>query len=143
MPIMTGLSGNEIYCLGLKGFAPGAPLCETPWLSPCAASIFHSYQYRCTCSVKLTVTDVGGNEASVAHTVTVEGPPSPSEAREASHVPSSPSPALSTSPSGSTASGSRSGSGAGSKPVANPIASAAGTTPPRPETAAMAAAASP
>ncbi len=23
MPIMTGLSGNEIYCLGLKGFAPG------------------------------------------------------------------------------------------------------------------------
>ena len=22
-PIMTGLSGNEIYCLGLKGFAPG------------------------------------------------------------------------------------------------------------------------
>ena len=23
MPIMTGLSGNEIYCLGLKKFAPG------------------------------------------------------------------------------------------------------------------------
>jgi hypothetical protein len=22
-PIMTGLSGNEIFCLGLKGFAPG------------------------------------------------------------------------------------------------------------------------
>src|SRR6478736_6522352 len=23
MPIMTGLSGNEIFCLNLKGFAPG------------------------------------------------------------------------------------------------------------------------
>ena len=23
MPIMTGLSGNEIYCLALKGFSPG------------------------------------------------------------------------------------------------------------------------
>jgi uncharacterized protein YbjQ (UPF0145 family) len=22
-PIMTGLSGNEIYCLGLKSFSPG------------------------------------------------------------------------------------------------------------------------
>src|SRR4051812_50066890 len=23
MPIMTGLSGNEMYCLDLKGFSPG------------------------------------------------------------------------------------------------------------------------
>src|SRR5437588_12257566 len=23
MPVMTGLSGNEIYCLHLKGFSPG------------------------------------------------------------------------------------------------------------------------
>ncbi|MFO1022940.1 MAG: heavy metal-binding domain-containing protein, partial [Planctomycetales bacterium] len=23
MPIMSGLSGNEMYCLGLKGLAPG------------------------------------------------------------------------------------------------------------------------
>ncbi len=23
MPVMSGLSGNEMYCLGLKGFAPG------------------------------------------------------------------------------------------------------------------------
>src|SRR4029453_5542273 len=23
MAVMTGLSGNEIYCLGLKGFSPG------------------------------------------------------------------------------------------------------------------------
>src|SRR4051794_12503987 len=23
MPVMSGLSGNEMYCLGLQGFAPG------------------------------------------------------------------------------------------------------------------------
>ena len=23
MPVMSGLSGNEMYCLGLKGFVPG------------------------------------------------------------------------------------------------------------------------
>jgi hypothetical protein len=61
----------------VSGYAPGAPACETPWLSPCAASIFHSYQYGGTYEVTLTVRDVGGNTASVTRLVTVDGPPRP------------------------------------------------------------------
>ena len=34
-----------------QGYAPGAPPCEAPWLSPCAASVFHSYQYGGTYKV--------------------------------------------------------------------------------------------
>jgi hypothetical protein len=62
----------------VEGYAPGAPLCEAPWLSPCAGSYFHSYQYGGTYSVTLTITDVAGNSASVTHPVTVVGPPAPS-----------------------------------------------------------------
>jgi len=61
----------------VKGFAPGAPTCEAPWLSPCAASVFHSYQYGGKYEVTLTVTDVAGNIARVSHEVTVAGPPPP------------------------------------------------------------------
>jgi hypothetical protein len=59
------------------GYAPGAPACETPLLSPCAASVFHSYQYGGTYTVTLTVTDTGGNIATTSHEVTVDGPPAP------------------------------------------------------------------
>jgi PKD domain len=63
----------------VSGFGPGAPPCtETPWLSPCAASVFHSYTYGGTYYVTLTVTDVGGNTASVVHPITVVGPSPPS-----------------------------------------------------------------
>lgn len=63
----------------VSGFAPGAPPCsETPWLSPCAASVFHSYVYGGTYYVTLTVTDVGGDTASVTNPITVIGPPPPS-----------------------------------------------------------------
>jgi hypothetical protein len=64
----------------VKGFAPGAPLCEAPWLSPCAASIFHAYQYGGTYKVTLTVTDIGGYVSNVTHEVTVAGPPAPAPA---------------------------------------------------------------
>jgi hypothetical protein len=61
----------------VQGFAPGAPTCEAPWLSPCAASAFHSYEYGGVYNVTLTITDVDGNKASVTHQVTVDGPPAP------------------------------------------------------------------
>jgi hypothetical protein len=70
----------------VTGFAPGAPSlnspeispCEFPWKAPCAASTYHSYQYGETYNVTLTVTDTGGNTASVTEPITVVGPPRPS-----------------------------------------------------------------
>ena len=70
----------------VSGYAPGAPSanspafspCALPWQAPCAASAYHSYQYGGTYKVTLTVTDVGGNTASVSEPITVDGPPPPS-----------------------------------------------------------------
>jgi PKD domain len=81
----------------VQGFAPGAPTCEAPWLSPCAASAFHSYEYGGVYNVTLTVTDVDGNKTSVTHPVTVDGPLAPG-----------------VSGSGSGGSGNSTGSGSGS-----------------------------
>lgn len=69
----------------VTGVAPGAPSpnspetspCELPWLAPCAASTFHSYQYGGKYNVTLTVTDTGGNTASVTEPITVVGPSPP------------------------------------------------------------------
>lgn len=84
----------------VSGYAPGAPACETPWLSPCAASVFHSYAYGGIYTVTLTVKDVGGNTASVSHDVTVVGPAPPAPAAPGS---SSASSSSSTGAPGSTA----------------------------------------
>jgi hypothetical protein len=70
----------------VTGYAPGqaalnspdATPCAAPWLSPCAASTFHQYTYGGTYAVTLTARDVGGNEGSVTHSVTVSGPAPPS-----------------------------------------------------------------
>jgi hypothetical protein len=61
----------------VSGFAPGAPPCDTPWLTPCAAGVFHAYTYGGTYTVTLTVTDVGGNTASTSAQIVVVGPPPP------------------------------------------------------------------
>ncbi len=61
----------------VKGYAPGSPTCEAPWLSPCAGAIFHSYNYGGKYTVTLTVTDVAGDMSSVSHEVIVNGPPAP------------------------------------------------------------------
>lgn len=69
----------------VSGYAPGASStsspagspCAEPWLSPCAASVFHSYQYGGTYNVTLTVKDVGGNVASFTEPITVDGPSPP------------------------------------------------------------------
>jgi PKD domain len=61
----------------VRGYAPGAPACSIPWVSPCAASEFHAYSYGGTYNVTLTVTDVGGNKESVTLPLQVLGPPPP------------------------------------------------------------------
>ena len=103
----------------VSGYAPGAPPCsEVPWRSPCAAGVFHSYKYGGTYQVTLTIRDVGGNEATVSHEITVDGPGPPS-----------PSP-VGPSTGAGTGSGSSSGamSGAGTS-----SSTAATTTPPAPD----------
>jgi hypothetical protein len=106
----------------VAGFAPGAPTCELPWLSPCAASALHVYQYGGTYNITLTVTDVAGNKTSVSHTVTVDGPPAPSAA-----TPSSGSTgASSATPTASSTPSSSKGAAAGaSVTVPAPLAQAA------------------
>ncbi len=72
----------------VTGSAPGAPSanspatapCEAPWVTPCAASTYHAYQYGGTYNVTLTITDVGGNVASITQPITVVGPPAPTPA---------------------------------------------------------------
>jgi hypothetical protein len=69
----------------VTGFAPGsaalnspnATPCEAPWLSPCADSTFHSYQYGGVYTVTLTAKDVGGNVASTTREIAVSGPAPP------------------------------------------------------------------
>jgi hypothetical protein len=67
----------------VKGFAPGSPTCEAPWLSPCAGSVFHTFAYGGSYEVTLTVTDIAGNVSSTTSQLTVAGPPPPAAAAAA------------------------------------------------------------
>jgi hypothetical protein len=105
----------------VTGFAPGAPTQNSPettpcptWLTPCAASVFHSYQYGGAYEVTLTVTDTGGNVASVTESIKVDGPANPAEKGSG----------------GSGGSGSGSEGGSGTTPgVTPPATSTTGSTP--------------
>jgi hypothetical protein len=108
----------------VKGYAPGAPKCESPWLSPCAASAFHSYQYGGKYNVTLTITDVAGNTTSVTHEVTVAGPPPPSPPGPAGSPPATASPTTAGSSNSSTPGSSGSGTPA-KPPLPGPVASQA------------------
>jgi len=108
----------------VTGYAPGAPVCEAPWLSPCAGSVFHTYQYGGVYNVTLTVKDVGGHVETFTAPITVVGPPPPS--------PEGGGGSGGGSGSGSTAGGSTSGGGSGpgsgsgaGASIANPEANAA------------------
>jgi hypothetical protein len=114
----------------VSGYAPGAPVCETPWLTPeppatskppgvwigCAASAFHQYQYGGTFEVTLTVTDTGGHKASVVQSVTVVGPNPPSSGGPGSGGPGGTNPGTTTGGSG--------GPGGFTKTVPGPTATA-------------------
>jgi PKD domain len=105
----------------VSGYAPGAPACSEPWLSPCAASVFHSYQYGGSYLVTLTVTDVGGHTAGVSNQITVVGPPPPSGAGAAGSTAA----AGSTGASSSSSTAAAGGSSAGAAAVPNPVAAEA------------------
>jgi hypothetical protein len=120
----------------VTGYAPGAPSmnspatspCAEPWLTPCAASTFHSYQSGGTYNVTLTINDVGGNTASITRPITVVGsaPPSPPAPPSGGGSSASGSSA-GTSATGSTTGASTNTSGGSSpaKPIPGPVASAA------------------
>ena len=125
----------------VTGLAPGAPAlnspetspCAAPWEAPCAASTFHSYQYGGTYNVTLTVTDTGGNTATVTDPITVVGPapPSPpappsgggSSAGSGAATPASAATGGTSSP--VTSGGSGAGSSAAGKTIPGPVAAAA------------------
>jgi PKD domain len=110
----------------VTGFAPGAPTCEFPWLSPCAASAFHSYQYGGTYKITLTITDIDGDKTSVTHEVTVNGSPPPSNAGSGSSGGSSSAGSTASASTGASASASTTaGALAGANTVPAPVAAAA------------------
>jgi PKD domain-containing protein len=103
----------------VSGYAPGSAPCETPYLSPCAGTEFHSFQYGGTYDVTLTVKDIAGDTTFVTHQVTVNGPPPPSTTTTTTTGGASGAPGSSTTPG---AAGSSSGEGAA---IPAPVAAAA------------------
>lgn len=106
------------------GYAPGAPLANSPavepcgaeqWQAPCAASAYHSYKYGGIYEVTLTITDVGGNSVTVKEPITVVGspPPSPEPTPPPPPTPTpTPVPAPAIIPGGTGSSGASTGSSA-------------------------------
>jgi hypothetical protein len=100
----------------VSGYAPGASSANSPnvsncgspteWEPPCAASVYHSYQYGGTYEVTLTVTDVAGDTANWKQPITVVGPSAPS--------PEPPPPAPTPTPTPSTTTPSPTGTPGGS-----------------------------
>ncbi len=88
----------------VTGFAPDAPPCESPWASPCAGSVAHTYTYGGEYEVTLTITDAIGDVNRISHTLKVDGPAPPAPPAA---TPPAPAPATTT--------GSSSASGAGGK----------------------------
>jgi hypothetical protein len=84
-----------------SGYAPGSPVCEAPWLSPCAGSVFHTYAHGGSYQVTLKITDVAGYSTTATEPLTVVGPPA-------------------TPTTGGSGSGSGAGSGAGSPGASTP-----------------------
>ncbi len=121
----------------VSGYAPGASSANSPdvsncgspteWQPPCAASVYHSYQYGGTYEVSLTVTDVGDNSATIKEPITVVGP-SPSPEPTPAPAPA-PAPTPSTTPPGGTgSSGSSGGSGGAATSTPPPVLGASVTS---------------
>ncbi len=118
----------------VKGLAPSAPFashptsepCEESPLDACAGSAFHTYAYGGTYEVTLTVTDAGGNVASVTKKVTVDGPPPPASSSGGGSV--SAAPVSSPSPSGASKPTKRRARKAAKAPLPRPVATAIITT---------------
>jgi PKD domain len=107
----------------VSGYAPGSPVCGASWLSPCAESAFHSYQYGGTYTVRLTITDVASNSASFTQAVTVNGPGPPPAAEVPTGTGASSAAASSVSSQSSQSGGaSASPSATKAKPIVNALA---------------------
>ena len=117
----------------VSGFAPGAPACKEPWLSPCAASVFHTYEYGGNYTVTLTVTDTGGNTMNTTQEINVNGPAKPAAGGGGGGGGGAPAGGSAGAGGASSAGGSSAGSAGGATPSAvipapTAIASAASTS---------------
>lgn len=84
---------------------------------------YHAYTYGGTYDVTLTITDTGGNTASVTNRITVAGPPPPSPPASSSSSPASSATSVASSGSGGKGTSGKHRS-ANSRPLPRPVATA-------------------